>query len=66
MTVDAQTDDLRLLTVPQVAEMLAISKSHVHALRATGKLKFIKIGRSTRYDPADIKQFIEDQKMLIR
>ena len=35
-------------------------------IKATGKLPFIKIGRSTRYDPADIKQFIEDQKILIR
>ena len=50
-----KTDQLKLLTVPEVAEMLSISKSHVHALRATGKLKFIKIGRSVRYTRRDIK-----------
>ena len=61
MKVEAQTDDLRLLTVPQVAEMLAISKSHVHALRATGKLKFIKIGSSVRYRRSDIEQFIQQR-----
>ena len=61
-----KTDQLKLLTVPEVMEMLSVSRTQVYALKATGKLPFIKIGRSTRYDPADIKQFIEDQKMLIK
>jgi len=55
-----------LLTVPEVAEMLSISKSHVHALRATGKLKFIKIGRSVRYTRRDIERFLKERTMQIR
>ena len=61
MKADTQTDDLRLLTVPQVAEMLSISESHVYALKATGKLKFIKIGRSTRYRRSDVQSFINER-----
>ena len=58
-----KTDQLKLLTVPEVAEMLSISKSHVHALRATGKLKFIKIGRSVRYTRHDIERFLKERTM---
>ena len=58
-----KTDQLKLLTVPEVAEMLSISKSHVHALRATGKLKFIKIGRSVRYTRRDIERFLKERTM---
>ena len=58
-----KTDQLKLLTVPEVAEMLSISKSHVHALRATGKLKFIKIGRSVRYTRRDIERFLKKRTM---
>jgi excisionase family DNA binding protein len=61
-----KTDQLKLLTVPEVAEMLSISKSHVHALRATGKLKFIKIGRSVRYTRRDIERFLKERTMQIR
>jgi excisionase family DNA binding protein len=41
--------------------MLSISESHVYALKATGKLKFIKIGRSTRYKRTDIERFIDER-----
>ena len=58
-----KTDQLKLLTVPEVAEMLSISKSHVHALRATGKLKLIKIRRSVRYTRHDIERFLKECTM---
>tara|TARA_R100001443_G_scaffold11137_1_gene20782 strand:+ start:3047 stop:3241 length:195 start_codon:yes stop_codon:yes gene_type:complete len=60
-----KTDQLKLLTVPEVAEMLSISKSHVHALRATGKLKFIKIGSSVRYKRTDIQRFIDERTIQL-
>jgi len=56
-----KTDQLKMLTVLEVAEMLSISESHVYALKATGKLKFIKIGRSTRYKRTDIERFINER-----
>ena len=57
-----KTDQLKLLTVPEVMEMLSVSRTQVYALKATGKLKFIKIGRSTRFDLADVQQFVADRK----
>lgn len=53
--------DEQLYTVEQVAKQLAISRSHVFALKATAELPFVKIGRSTRFRQADIEQFIKDR-----
>jgi excisionase family DNA binding protein len=51
-----------LLTVPEVAEMLSISNNQVYVLKAIGELPFIKISRSTRFDLADVQQFVADRK----
>ena len=55
-------DQLKLLTVPEVAEMLSISNSQVYVLKAIGELPFIKTTRSTRFDLADIQRFIAERK----
>jgi len=57
-----RTDQLKLLTVPEVAEMLSISNNQVYVLKAIGELPFIKISRSTRFDLADVQQFVADRK----
>jgi len=57
-----KTDQLKLLTVPEVAEMLSISNNQVYVLKAIGELPFIKISRSTRFDLADVQQFVADRK----
>ena len=57
-----KTDQLKLLTVPEVAEMLSISINKVYALKAIGALPFIKISASTRFDLADVQQFVADRK----
>ena len=57
-----RTDQLKLLTVPEVAEMLSISNNQVYVLKAIGELPFIKISRSTRFDLADVQRFVADRK----
>jgi excisionase family DNA binding protein len=57
-----KTDQLKLLTVPEVAEMLSISNNQVYVLKAIGELPFIKISRSTRFDLADVQRFVADRK----
>ncbi len=44
------TTERRLLTDAQLAELLGVSRAHVHNLRRAG-LPSIAIGRSRRYDP---------------
>lgn len=48
-----------LLTVPQVAQLLALSKSTVYGLMAKGELPFHKIGRSRRVSQVDLARLAE-------
>ena len=54
-----------LLKIQEVAEKLSISENQVYVLKATGKLPFIKIGRSTRFDEEDIADFIRERRHKI-
>ena len=55
----ASTEELRplLLTVPQAARMLAISRSAVYRLTWSGELTPIHIGRSVRFTVAELERF---------
>ncbi len=53
---------IKQLTYPEVAEYLNISIRKVQELVKEKQLKCIKIGRSVRFSPSDIEQFIEDKK----
>jgi len=46
-----------LLTAKDVKRILSVSARTVANLVANGSLPFIKIGRSTRFEPADVAQF---------
>ena len=54
-----------LYTVNQVAEVLGVSEKQVFSLKARGKLPFIRIGRSTRFEASDIRQFIDERKQVV-
>ena len=49
-------DDLteELLTVAHVGSLLAVSRSAVYNLMATGKLRYVKIGRNRRISRAEL------------
>lgn len=52
-----------LLSVFGVAQKLNISRSSVYRLLAEADFpRPFKVGRSTRYDPADIDEYIKRQK----
>ena len=46
------------MRIAEVGTMLDVAPATVHAL----PLKSIRIGRSLRYDPVDVRQFIESCK----
>ncbi len=56
--------DRRLLTIKEAAELLGCSTANVYALRATGQLSFVPIGRRKGYriPPAEIDAFIERRR----
>ena len=51
-----------LLTARQTARMLSISERSLYSLTKAGDLPVVKIGRSVRYDPVDIRAWIESAK----
>lgn len=57
MSAQAQLD--QLLTLPEVAGLLHVSKDSVIRATRSGKLASVKIGRSRRYKPGDVHRFIE-------
>lgn len=54
----SNSGDHLLLTVEQVAEELALSRSRVYELLAAGALPSIHIGRSRRVALGDLRNFV--------
>lgn len=48
----------KLLTVTKVAELLSIPPQRVYALCDQGIIPHIRVGRSLRFSPEQIEQFI--------
>ena len=64
-TDEQETSVSGLLKYKEVAERLWISENQVYVLKATGKLPYVQIGRSTRFDEQDITDFIRKRKRRI-
>lgn len=51
-----------LLSAEQVAELLGVSERYVWRLGRDGELPRVNVGRYVRFDPADLRAFIEQRK----
>ena len=51
-----------LLTPEEASRALALSPRKLWSLTASREVKSVKIGRSVRYDPVDLRDFIEGKK----
>jgi excisionase family DNA binding protein len=49
-----------LYTVAEATELLNIGKTSLYQLMASGSLKVIKIGRSTRISAQELQRFVRD------
>ena len=54
-----------LLTPERAAEMLGTTPGTLGVWRCTGKVivPYVKVGRSVRYDPADLQRFIDSRRV---
>jgi excisionase family DNA binding protein len=52
----------QLLTIPECAAALRVSRSFLYELIAAGEFRPVRLGRLVRLDANDIAAFIEDQK----
>ena len=54
---------IRLLTVAQAAEALALSERSIRSLIAAGSLPIVRVGaRGVRVHPEDLRRFIEERR----
>lgn len=53
---------VRLLTGREAAKSLAVSLRTLRALVQRGELTAVRIGRSVRFDPDDLRRLIEQRK----
>jgi excisionase family DNA binding protein len=51
-----------LLTKAETARLLAISERKLDYLTAAGEIRRLKIGNSVRYDPVDLRAWIQTKK----
>jgi excisionase family DNA binding protein len=62
MTTTTTTTTERLLDTIEAAEFLHLGKRTVQELVADRRLSCVRIGRAVRFDVADLRRFIEEQK----
>jgi len=58
------SDHGALLSREQAARHLGISTRNLDYLRQAGRLPFIQIGRRVVFSPIDIRQFIENRRVV--
>jgi len=49
----------KLLTIPQVAAVLGLKARTLEEWVRRGRIKYYRVGRSVRFRPADVEQFLE-------
>jgi len=54
----------RLLSVREVAEWLSISTPWVYKAVERGDLPYLRIGQAIRFDPEEIKRYLETRRNL--
>lgn len=64
MAIAAKGMDMqeKLLSRPEAAKLLGISDRTLFSLTKIGYIRSVKIGAIVRYDPADIRAFIDGNK----
>ena len=55
----------RLLTYKQVGEIIGMTDRTVFELVKRGGLRAVRIGRSVRVDPADLRAYIDRAKIVV-
>ena len=61
-TKSEETIEPMLLTVRRAAKVLALSERTLWSLTQAGQIPAVRFGRSVRYDPADLRRWIEAAK----
>jgi excisionase family DNA binding protein len=58
-------DDLRTLTVEEVAEVLGVRPEAVRIYARAGRLAAYKVGRRLRFRPGAVDEFLESLRLAV-
>jgi len=64
LTPSETPEPVKLLTTPEAAQRLGVSKRTIQELAAERKIGVIKFGRNVRFAVADLEKFIESHRSL--
>lgn len=53
----------QLMDVQQLAELWRVPKSTLYNWVSLGRLPYVKLGRSLRFDPQELEEFLSRRKM---
>jgi excisionase family DNA binding protein len=56
----------KLLSVHDAAKLLGISRWTLESWKARRKVPFVKLGRRCLFDPQDLREWVEQNKIPIR
>jgi excisionase family DNA binding protein len=55
-----------LMTVQDAAKFLAVSTSTLYGWVYLRRIPFVKVGRSLRFEPAELQKFIQSNRFPVR
>jgi len=53
-----------ILTIPEVAKYLKMSKSKIYALVQTGRIPYIRIGKNVRVKEGELQKWLENNSQI--
>lgn len=54
------------ITVPELAKMLSLSPRQLYKMAAANRIPNFKVGTSVRFDPGDIREWIEGGRLIMK
>ena len=54
-------DDLRLVTLPEAAHFLCVSRGALYQLLSSGQLASVHIGRARRIPMGELRRFVQER-----
>jgi excisionase family DNA binding protein len=66
LIADSLKDRRTAMTVPELAQLLTLSTRQLYKMAAANRIPNFKVGTSVRFDPGEIREWIEDGRPVRR
>ncbi|MCP3936794.1 MAG: helix-turn-helix domain-containing protein [Actinomycetia bacterium] len=52
-----------LLTVPEVADLMAVGTAYVYRLVSERRIPYLKLGHHVRFDPSELAEWLDNSRV---